>query len=275
MIRHDRSLRTAGWLATVGMAAVALFAPATVSAWVHPTITPLCAPDANHYEFTVTLAHESNYKFDWSFGNSGPWTTVVGQQGANDLVVARGQGNLYVRWTSDHGSFSSATPDGVLCVLPTPSPSNPVESETLPPVTDPPTDSPTPSITDSPTPSITDSPTPSITDSPTPSITDSPTPSITDSPTPSITDSPTPSISNPIQSETVPPTATLIPPVTASPSGSVLGETGTPQITPPPTDGLSSTGTTPGDGWRLLLLVGATLTGSLLVVTPARRRTRR
>jgi len=235
MIRHDRSLRTAGWLATVGMAAVALFAPATVSAWVHPTITPLCAPDANHYEFTVTLAHESNYKFDWSFGNSGPWTTVVGQQGANDLVVARGQGNLYVRWTSDHGSFSSATPDGVLCVLPTPSPSNPVESETLPPVTDPPTDSPTPSITDS----------------------------------------PTPSISNPIQSETVPPTATLIPPVTASPSGSVLGETGTPQITPPPTDGLSSTGTTPGDGWRLLLLVGATLTGSLLVVTPARRRTRR
>ena len=251
MIRHGRSLRKAGWLAAVVMAAVALFAPATVSAWTPPTITPICAPDMNHYEFTVTLAHESNYRFDWSFGYVGPWTTIVGQQGANDLVVERGQGDLYVRWTSDHSSWSWATPNGVLCVQPTPSPSNPVESETLPPVTDPPTASPTPSPTDS------------------------PTPVITDSPTPVITDSPTPSISNPIQSETVPPTATLIPPETASPSGSVLGATGTPQITPPPTDGLSSTGTTPGDGWRLLLLVGATLTGSLLVVTPARRRTRR
>ena len=223
MIRHDRSLRRAGWLATVGLALVALFAPATVSAWVHPTVTPLCAPDAAHYAFTVTLANESDYGFDWSFGNSGPWTTVSGQQGANDLLVARGDGDLFVRWSSDHSSYGSATPNGDLCEQPSSSPSDPVESESIPP-----SDSPSPSASPS------------------------------DSPSPSASSSPSASAS-----------------ASSSPSGSVLSETGTPRITPPPTDALASNGTAPGDGWRLLLLVGASLMASIIVLTPAGRRTRR
>ena len=50
------------------MVTAALIAPATVAAWTPPSITPLCAPDANHYEFTVNLDtnvwDNTGYKFD-------------------------------------------------------------------------------------------------------------------------------------------------------------------------------------------------------------------
>jgi hypothetical protein len=410
------------------MAAVALFAPATVSAWTAPTITPVCAPDVNSYAFTVTLAHEANYNFDWSFGSSGPWTKVAGQQGPNDLIVPRGQGDLWVRWTSDHNSKSHATPNGALCEQPSSSPSEPVQSETIPP-TPTPTLAPTPTPTDPPTPTPTEPPTPTPTLAPTPTPTLAPVPPtfetsceavtvsgvtegwqfivepgdllLTDGQTslapgdytyglrfmgeditsgtftiaacatptpqpvivhflkeveggtaqptdfvmhltgessfqgvsgdtieipagtyvlsedqlpnyfsefgggcyqniapeslvaaaqgepvadPSMTFNageewtcgfrntfaePTTSPTDPVQSETVPPSAT------STPSGSVLNETGKPQITPPATDTVGSTGTTAGDGWRLLLLVGAGLTAALLAVTPSKRRARR
>ena len=416
MIRHGRSLRKAGWLAAVVMAAVALFAPATVSAWTPPTITPICAPDMNHYEFTVTLAHEANYKYEWSFGSSGPWTQVMGQQGPNDLVVPRGQGDLYVRWTSDTGSKSHATPNGALCEQPSPSPTAPVQSETVPP-TEPPTATPTEPPTATPTePPV--SPTFEIsceaitvsgvtqgwqfivepgdlllTDgqtalapgdytyglrymgvditsgkftvgacaTPTPQLvivhflkeveggTAQPTDFVMHLtgessfqgvngdtiqipagtyvlsedqlpnyfsefgggcyqnvvpeglaaaaqaepvPDPSVTFQageewtcgfrntfvePTATPTTPVESETIPPTdpPTASPSASSLPSGSVLSETGTPDITPPPTDAIGPTGSSAGDGWRLILLVGAALMASILVVTPAKRRARR
>jgi len=80
---------------------------------------------------------------------------------------------------------------------------------------------------------------------------------------------PTTSPTDPVQSESISPSPT------STPSGSVLNETGTPQITPPPTDTVGSTGTTPGEGWRLLLLVGAGMTAAFLAVTPSKRRARR
>ena len=88
---------------------------------------------------------------------------------------------------------------------------------------------------------------------------------------------PTATPTTPVESETIPPTdpPTASPSASSSPSGSVLSETGTPDITPPPTDAIGPTGSSAGDGWRLILLVGAALMASILVVTPAKRRARR
>jgi hypothetical protein len=143
-LRHHRALRSAGWLAAMAMVALAFLVPAAVMAWTPPTITPLCAPDANSYAFTVNLDtntwDNSGYQFEWAFGSTMPdagWTGVVGNVGDNSLVTPRGTGKLWVRWTVDHSSFASATPDGDLCVSPSPSPSEsasqPAQSESASP----------------------------------------------------------------------------------------------------------------------------------------------
>lgn len=62
---------------------------------------------------------------------------------------------------------------------------------------------------------------------------------------------------------------------TAGPNGAVLGETGVPQITPPPTDTMAQHGTPVDGSWRMLLLLAAGILGSLLVLTPATARRRR
>ena len=108
------------------MAIVAFLVPASALAWTPPTITPLCAPDAAHYAFTVTLDtntwDNTGYQFDWAYGDQMPttgWTTVVGTVGDNNLVTPRGQGRLWVRWTVDHDSYASANPNGEQCTTPT------------------------------------------------------------------------------------------------------------------------------------------------------------
>jgi hypothetical protein len=199
-------------MAAAAMIAVALIVPASVMAWTPPDVTPICAPNANHYEFTVNLAtntwDDTGYSYDWAFGAQQPsdsdsgWTTVDAKEGNNDLLTPRGDGKLWVRWTADHTSFASATPNGDLCT--------------------PPTQDPTPS------------------------------PSVSTSPSARVTASPK-----------------------SSPSGSVLAETGTPQITPPSTDALvASSDNTAGPGLRLLLLVAAGVLAAALIVTPSRRRSR-
>jgi hypothetical protein len=118
---HARKLLLAGFAC-----AALLFAMVGVAlAWQAPTVRANCAPDANHYDFTITLAQESDYNMEWSFGPSGPWTAFVGKQGDNDLVTPRGTGDLFVRWASDHGSIRHATPNSGLCNPPTPSPTPP------------------------------------------------------------------------------------------------------------------------------------------------------
>jgi hypothetical protein len=61
----------------------------------------------------------------------------------------------------------------------------------------------------------------------------------------------------------------------SSPSGSVLSETGTPQLTPPPTDTTAGPSNTSGSGWELLLLAIAGMVASIVVLTPATARKRR
>jgi hypothetical protein len=60
--------------------------------------------------------------------------------------------------------------------------------------------------------------------------------------------------------------------------GGAQGATGTPKVTPPPTDTLPVSGTPGGDTWRVALLAIAVLLGTLLLLapaTPAKARRRR
>ncbi len=95
-----------------------------VLAWTRPMVTPICAPDETHYAFIVRLeGQEKNYDFQWSYGSHGPWSaTINGVKGDNILVTPIGEGDLYVRWASDHKSKGYAKPDTSLCETPTPTP---------------------------------------------------------------------------------------------------------------------------------------------------------
>ena len=106
--------------------------------------------------------------------------------------------------------------------------------------------------------------------SPTPSIEVTPSPSIEVTPTPSIEVTPSPSL--PIES--IVPTPSLpIESIVPTPSGSVLGETGSPEITPPSTDGLAGAGSsTTGSGWPMVLLALGAVLAAALLLTPARKR---
>ena len=60
-----------------------------------------------------------------------------------------------------------------------------------------------------------------------------------------------------------------------TPSGSVEGATGSPQLTPPATDAMSSASSqTPSGSWNLLLAAGVVLTLAILVLTPAAKSRR-
>jgi hypothetical protein len=61
---------------------------------------------------------------------------------------------------------------------------------------------------------------------------------------------------------------------TPRPTGGVSGETGVPRITLPPTDTVGASAPAQ-DGWRVALLILASLLGTILVVTPNRRSARR
>jgi hypothetical protein len=109
-------------------------------------------------------------------------------------------------------------------------------------------------------------PTPTPTEEPTPTPTATPTEEPTPTPTATPTEEPTPTPTGSAGGETFTPT----------PSGGVGGETFTPTNTPPPTDALASTGSTPGgDSWRLVFLAMAGLLAAVLLLTPAEALTRR
>ena len=109
------------------VAALALFAmlipltTAVVLAWSPPSISSVCSNDANVHNWTVTLAHESNYDMQWA-DNSGfvAATNVTMVQGTNALSTSASVTTLYLRWASDHNSSNSATWSGGLCSTPAP-----------------------------------------------------------------------------------------------------------------------------------------------------------
>jgi len=176
---------------------------------------------------------------------------------------------------------------GSACQAPSSSPSQPVASESVPPsdspspsesASVPPSDSPSPSESASVPPS--DGPSPSestpvqsesIPPSDSPSPSDSASPSASPSDSPSASPSTSPSAS---PSDSASPSASPSSKPSSSPSGSVLDETGTPSITPPPTDTVGSSGST-GSGLPLVLAVMSALLLAALVATPSRKRSRR
>ena len=83
---------------------------------------------------------------------------------------------------------------------------------------------------------------------------------------------PVESASIPVESASVPVESASIPVESTDPSGSVDAETGTPEITPPPTDIAGSANTPSGSGWQLILVGLAALMATALIVTPSRKR---
>ena len=70
-------------------------------------------------------------------------------------------------------------------------------------------------------------------------------------------------------------TPTAKPTATPKPTGTVEGNTGVPEITPPPTDTLGNASTGTGSGLPMILAAVAALILAVLFVTPARKRSRR
>ena len=80
---------------------------------------------------------------------------------------------------------------------------------------------------------------------------------------------------DPTATPTDKPTQTPVATATPKPTGTVEGNTGVPEITPPPTDTLGTTGTGTGSGLPLILAAVAALILAVLFVTPARKRSGR
>lgn len=107
-------------LAPVAAVALLLATVGTALAWVKPTLTAECAPDATHYAWKINLHSEGNYNIDWSFFADFEPATKVNFVTAGDhsFVTPRGGTTLYVRWSSDKGSKAQATANASLCAPP-------------------------------------------------------------------------------------------------------------------------------------------------------------
>jgi hypothetical protein len=265
------------------VAALALFAmlipltTAVVFAWAPPTIASVCSNDSSVNNWTITLAHESDYNMQWADNSSfSGATNVTMAQGVNALATPSSVTTLYVRWASDHNSSSHATWSGGTCSTPSPSPtafqSVPAPTGT-PVVTAPPTTPPTQAPTD--TPVVTAPPTTPPTQAPTD------TPVVTAPPTTPPTQAPTdtPVVGAP---RTDPPT----PAPTDTPFESFQGETATPIVsdtpfesfqgetaTPPPT-GTTTPGSSSGNSTPLFALLICVIFGGIgLAAAQLQRRT--
>ncbi len=109
----------------IAMAMVAMLAfTGAAFAWSAPTLVAKCAPDAEHYAWTITLPTEADYRIEWSFDQS-TWTmTDFLTSGAHDFLTPQGGDTLYTRWASDHvNGKTSANANKELCTPPpTPTP---------------------------------------------------------------------------------------------------------------------------------------------------------
>jgi hypothetical protein len=104
-------------LAPVAALGLVLAMAGTVLAWVQPTLTSDCAPDANHFAWKINLHNEQNFSIDWSFASNFSGATAIdfGSAGDHSFVTPRGGSTLYVRWTSDHNSKAQANANLDLC----------------------------------------------------------------------------------------------------------------------------------------------------------------
>ena len=209
----------------------AALVPGVAFAWnnVPIGVTPLCAPDQSHYEYTVNLPDSGiNENSQWAYGSAGlsslndfnalTWTSLANPAiGNNDLVTPVGTGVLYVRWTDDPTdllNYGSSAPNSNLCNTPTPTPSN------------------TPTASPSATPTATMSATPTASPSATPSATPSNTPTASPSATPTATMSATPTSTPSATPTAIPSNTPMITPTGHGPSPSAMPDTAAGQNDP-------------------------------------------
>jgi len=106
-------------LAPIAGLALVLSMAGTALAWEEPTLTALCAPDANSYAWTIHLATEDDYNIDWSFDNFATFTTTdFLTAGDHEFTTPRGGDKLKVRWSSEHSSKAKAEANAELCEPP-------------------------------------------------------------------------------------------------------------------------------------------------------------
>ncbi|MFN8631668.1 MAG: hypothetical protein U0838_15530 [Chloroflexota bacterium] len=184
--------------------------------------------------------------------------TLSADKTSATLTVAKpecyGQTDFYTGTTAFDGKDGAlphypgtVTPTGLIaysnggkaCEQPSSSPSQPVESESIPP-SNPPSESPSSSPSESPS----ESPSQPVESE---SIPPSESPSASPSESPSSSPSESPSAS-PSESPSASPSSSPSNKPSSSPSGSVEAETGTPQITPPPTDSTTPSSNGTGSG---------------------------
>ena len=286
--RHRMRARWLGWLMVASMIGLALF-PFSGTALGHtPSATLTCedglvvsltlyevAPNdstPNRVDVSIDGVPVPGSPFSFGATFQQTWT----QQTSPDLLSPTEPHTATVKVTAfDDPNWPAWNPTYHLsidaCAEPTPTPTvAPTPTPTVEPT-------PTPTVEPTPTPTVAPTPTPTVEPTPTPTVEPTPTPTVEPTPTPTVAPTPTPTV-EPTPTPTVAPTPTptVEPTPTATPSGSVEAVTGTPEITPPPTDSLTSASGSPNNSWRLLLLGMAGILAGILLLMPAEpERTRR
>jgi hypothetical protein len=307
--------RTAGWLATAGLAAALVLPGAALAATGHPApisdtgVAVDCTGGPGGTDVTPGAGQVA-----WVFVHAGVGHTATGtltavyttagtilapgydQGGVKYLVVTDGPDTItsfsdtidggqlvlshvcYGAPSSEQPSASpSDQPSASPSDQPSESPSQPVQSEQP---SESPSDQPSASPSDQPSTSPSDQPSTSPSDAPSdqPSTSPSDQPSTAPSDQPSTSPSDAPSdhpSTSPSDAPSDHPSTSPSDQPSSQPSGSVLGETNAPQLTPPPTDTAAAAAGSTGSGWQLILLAVAGIIGSLLALTPATARKRR
>jgi hypothetical protein len=302
--RRGFLLRRIGWLAAAAMLAVAAIAPTSVAAanpqpqdnacnnignggrspdYVWTTVgtdgvTAHWATDAAHFD----AAHYDTVVVRVCvFDANGPDQGGIDQNTENDGVQLFAwsilgynadpcpNSDLSFGSSVDSPAVQTKKSDLIDCPAGEPSTAPSTEPSTAPstaPSTEPST---APSTEPSTEPSTAPSTEPSTAPSTAPSTEPSTAPSTAPSTEPSTAPSTGPSTAPSTEPSTAPSTAP-----STQPTGGVEGVTGTPGVTPPPTDTLTSGAPAPaGDGWRaILVLVAAVLVGTLVASQPRQAR---
>ena len=118
-----------------------LLSAGTALAWTPPVLVAECAPDDQHFAWTIGLskADDQDLELSWSADFALVERVSFPGVGTFPMTTLRGGPTLYVRYRADHSTRTSAAANEEPCAQPSPTPSPT------------PTSSPTPAPTPTPT----------------------------------------------------------------------------------------------------------------------------
>jgi hypothetical protein len=234
------------------------------------------ASNVTKNEISITLTDDNNDGGDvvaYSLGVTHPFTVSAG--GILVVFAVNADGTTAISSSKTNSlNCTEATPSEQPSDTPSESPSDtPSES---------PSDTPSESPSDTPSESPSDTPSESPSDTPSESPSDTPSESPSDAPSDVPSDNPSESPSDtPSEQPTEQPTGSELPitsdaPASEAPTGGVEGVTGTPRLTPPPTDTMAPVQAPSTDGSRVILIgLAAILIGALAFSQPRHSSNRR